>query len=812
MQKWLSECGEQTSRRRGTRTTDRTSGWLPKLVADPPAAAPRREEEDPLLRSDVAASSRRRRALSGGNVLGGSGSGTGRGAPPPSFAGAVDNNLAIPGSASTSLSGKTKSLVEEAQLGIGQSSMVRRKVVLSSGRKLVPTPTTAKTAIGGAASIGARRAAGQVDVPKFTTRPTGATTTPVQDAEKGCPLSWTTTATAVDANQVSTERNAASTSAANSVPSSRKNSFSFAAILAERAPFNSEQDDGEQVVLKEDTSSSSSDSAAAAAGGPGSALSSSRSSRRSSRESRASLGISKQQVRFSVKSGRLPEDLLDQEPSPDDDFEHDDETASMLQKAEATMQEKLKQVSSARRKSSGFTISGAYARPDFRGDTKALLEQDPIMRTSALAKGHAVSVVRARVELHAEVSGMNLQGDADEEGAAAGEADDLHGEKHGGSGSAADAEGQEAAEPLLSLAERVARAKALLEEKDYDDEEIGGSASGEGDGGSSSVEYHGKPSVVPGRSKTFGSGPFSGSPTEPSFRSLFDMEAIRKHMKQRSSGFDGNGDGTKGVKTTRSDSGTISSSSSSDLMLMDGVVAETGVENGVDFGVEGAREHLALAPSAVSTSARTTHQLHEVIAASNSRTDRPLPPNNRADSPSASTVVSLAPYVPENFVPAPTLPPQQSSTPTSTAPASAVSLAVTAAALQQSFMQPIPRFVPKSSTQIKGVDIAKNADLDYAAKKKKYDKKLNLAQKLNLQEKPDAPMDDTNWKKFQTPILERFKTEIDQKCPICIQPYGDPEKRVQVVLQPCGHVYHKNCLSSYEKFCEQAKCPLCRGE
>merc|ERR1739848_693653 len=36
--------------------------------------------------------------------------------------------------------------------------------------------------------------------------------------------------------------------------------------------------------------------------------------------------------------------------------------------------------------------------------------------------------------------------------------------------------------------------------------------------------------------------------------------------------------------------------------------------------------------------------------------------------------------------------------------------------------------------------------------------------------------------------------------------------RRQVILYPCAHVYHQNCLQSYEKFSESRNCPLCRAE
>ncbi|CAD7945240.1 unnamed protein product [Amoebophrya sp. A25] len=110
------------------------------------------------------------------------------------------------------------------------------------------------------------------------------------------------------------------------------------------------------------------------------------------------------------------------------------------------------------------------------------------------------------------------------------------------------------------------------------------------------------------------------------------------------------------------------------------------------------------------------------------------------------------------------------------------------------------------------VRFARNAAATFESKQKSYHKRLNLAQRLELVEKPAGPLADAEWDVFCEPAIDSLTRDLDQKCPICIQPLGDPLKRVQVILHPCGHLYHKQCLASYERYCAAPRCPLCRCE
>ncbi len=115
--------------------------------------------------------------------------------------------------------------------------------------------------------------------------------------------------------------------------------------------------------------------------------------------------------------------------------------------------------------------------------------------------------------------------------------------------------------------------------------------------------------------------------------------------------------------------------------------------------------------------------------------------------------------------------------------------------------------------------LAKLYRASFQDKLKHFKKNLNLAQKLDLQEKPRGPEleTDASWNLFCRPVCEKMKRNVDDhaNCPICLQGLGDPEKRSQVILYPCAHVYHQRCLNSYEKFLgrgEERKCPMCRCE
>eukprot|EP00842_Homolaphlyctis_polyrhiza_P005867 jgi/Hompol1/6281/HPOL_002619-RA len=78
---------------------------------------------------------------------------------------------------------------------------------------------------------------------------------------------------------------------------------------------------------------------------------------------------------------------------------------------------------------------------------------------------------------------------------------------------------------------------------------------------------------------------------------------------------------------------------------------------------------------------------------------------------------------------------------------------------------------------------------------------LTLAEKLGLVPKPAEPLSEASWKAVKMRAIERCDT-----CPICQEPFTLED----LVVLSCSHVYHHNCLVSYERFVDLKCCPLCR--
>lgn len=82
---------------------------------------------------------------------------------------------------------------------------------------------------------------------------------------------------------------------------------------------------------------------------------------------------------------------------------------------------------------------------------------------------------------------------------------------------------------------------------------------------------------------------------------------------------------------------------------------------------------------------------------------------------------------------------------------------------------------------------------------------LTLAQKRGLVKGPDK-LTKEQWNAvFKRAITRK---DAEQPCPICQENY----KLTPQVILSCSHVFHLNCLSSFEKFVSREKrvCPICR--
>ena len=99
-----------------------------------------------------------------------------------------------------------------------------------------------------------------------------------------------------------------------------------------------------------------------------------------------------------------------------------------------------------------------------------------------------------------------------------------------------------------------------------------------------------------------------------------------------------------------------------------------------------------------------------------------------------------------------------------------------------------------------------NEHKNIQAKLYTYIKKLTLAQRLGLVEKPPKPLSNDEW----THIEEiNKKREDNNTCPICLEGFKTPNN--QTILS-CSHVFHKTCLANFEKFTKSRVCPICRRQ
>ncbi|ETW00692.1 hypothetical protein H310_07251 [Aphanomyces invadans] len=86
--------------------------------------------------------------------------------------------------------------------------------------------------------------------------------------------------------------------------------------------------------------------------------------------------------------------------------------------------------------------------------------------------------------------------------------------------------------------------------------------------------------------------------------------------------------------------------------------------------------------------------------------------------------------------------------------------------------------------------------------------KLTLAQKKGLVQAPPPKLSQNQWEDCEAKAEERGDTV--HPCSICREPFGLAPK----VILSCTHMFHQNCLASFERFLRtnQRVCPLCRKQ
>lgn len=103
-------------------------------------------------------------------------------------------------------------------------------------------------------------------------------------------------------------------------------------------------------------------------------------------------------------------------------------------------------------------------------------------------------------------------------------------------------------------------------------------------------------------------------------------------------------------------------------------------------------------------------------------------------------------------------------------------------------------------------DVEALADLDYDEKIRRHVASLSLAQRLGLVQGPAQPLSADQWEAVKH--ASDARDDSDAACSICLDDFC---MRPQVILN-CSHVFHGECLASFERFAGSRRCPLCRCE
>lgn len=90
------------------------------------------------------------------------------------------------------------------------------------------------------------------------------------------------------------------------------------------------------------------------------------------------------------------------------------------------------------------------------------------------------------------------------------------------------------------------------------------------------------------------------------------------------------------------------------------------------------------------------------------------------------------------------------------------------------------------------------------AQNKQFYSNLSLAQKIGLEKINVKPLTKEEWEKLENKIDNRI--DHNSSCPICLEKLSVNKS----TILSCSHVFHKSCLSSYEKLVKNKSCPICR--
>ncbi|CAJ1429701.1 unnamed protein product [Effrenium voratum] len=97
-----------------------------------------------------------------------------------------------------------------------------------------------------------------------------------------------------------------------------------------------------------------------------------------------------------------------------------------------------------------------------------------------------------------------------------------------------------------------------------------------------------------------------------------------------------------------------------------------------------------------------------------------------------------------------------------------------------------------------------HAEISYDEKVRRHEASLTLAQRMGLVAPPAQPLTSEQWEQVKQASDQREDSTVP--CSICLD---DFRTRPQVILS-CSHVFHGECLGSFERFAGKRHCPLCR--
>lgn len=81
---------------------------------------------------------------------------------------------------------------------------------------------------------------------------------------------------------------------------------------------------------------------------------------------------------------------------------------------------------------------------------------------------------------------------------------------------------------------------------------------------------------------------------------------------------------------------------------------------------------------------------------------------------------------------------------------------------------------------------------------------LLLAKRVGIVEDKKKTLTDERWETIRRTAIRRG--HCDGPCPICQENYTSGAE----VLLSCSHVFHRTCMSSFERFSDHKRCPMCR--